>query len=260
MIAVNFLRLTQSPTRVLSILMFSLLFLIGYWIGHGISRQVISSNVTYPANLSQDDLLPVDEQVNILVISVDHREGETPTLRSVWLVVYLPDESEAMFLPVFPKIVNDEARYDDNLTQAFTIDQDGIPGVEFFDTLQKRFKWDHFIVVEDKALIQAIDMIGGVFLNGRTQQGQQALETLHLIREDPNLLLLNESAAITSACQKVSISERNDLKSQFKKLSNQLTTDADLSPRLNNWLSWSDGSKKLRCEFPTIVNFSPKGG
>lgn len=204
-------------------------------------------------NPNRVEISPGVEQTNILAIITSTDPSDSVWLLSAWLVIYLPKTSESIFIPVYPDGNTQRAGFAEQLDDVFSTDQKGYPVKSFFDALDGYYQWDHFIVFDEGTLTSVIDSIGGVFINGRTQNGHQTLETLKLISRDPTLLSLNQAAAIISVCQKIATMDRTSLEKLANIMLDNSARDEDLPLKMTSWLDSLNRNRSLKCEFPALM-------
>lgn len=241
-------------THVVSMIVFLLFSAAGIWIGGHVGRQITSDGRASAGNRNLIENLSGVEQTNILVIITHDKNSVLTQLLSAWMVIYLPETTGTIFLPIFPEVNKNSVHVEENLDDYFSIGKEGVPEKSFFDTLHRYYQWDHYVVLDKETLTDLIDILEGVFINGRTQSGDQTLKTLELISHDPSLLLLNQTAAITSVCQKVITSDRIQLKRLVKVVLNKSVMDDDLSIKMSGWIDRINGHYSLKCEFPAIMD------
>lgn len=156
-------------------------------------------------------------------------------------------------MPVYPDGNTQKTGFAEQLDDVFSTDQKGYPVESFFDAFDGHYQWDHFIVFDEGTLTSLIDSLGGVFINGRTQNGPQTLETLKLISRDPTLLSLNQAAAIISVCQKIATLDRTSLEKLANIMLEDSARDEDLPPKMMSWLDRLYRNRSLKCEFPALM-------
>lgn len=214
------------------------------------SRQIAPQSLIHGIQLDQPG---ISKQTNVLIIITKDKNSDSSRLLSIWLVIYPHNKSELIFLPVFPSISGKESDFAEKLAEVFYLDQAGNPANLFFDKLHEHVQWDHFVVLDHQALIKLINALGGVFINGRVQKGQQALETLETIDHDPTLLIINQSGAITSACQTIFSWNVSKIEKFIDLLVTLSAVDSGLSLQPEGWISDIKGNEPLNCEFPTLM-------
>ncbi len=245
--------ITHKISRTVSLIVFLFFSAAGVWIGHQVGRQFKSDGQKSIENANRSEISPGVEQTNILVIITSTEPSDLVRLLSAWLVIYLPKTSESIFIPVYPDGNTHKAGFAEQLDDVFSTDQKGYPVESFFDALDGYYQWDHFIVFDEGTLTSVIDFLGGVLINGRTQNGPQTLETLKLISRDPTLLSVNQAAAIISVCQKIATLDRTSLKKLANIMLDDSARDEDLPLKMISWLDSLDGNQALKCEFPALM-------
>lgn len=245
--------ITPEISRTVSLIVFLIFSAVGVWIGHQVGRQFASDGQNLIENVNRVEISPGVEQTNILAIITSTEPSDSIWLRSAWLIIYFPKTSESIFLPVYPDGNKQSAGLAEQLEDVFSTDQKGYPVRSLFDALDGYYQWDHFIVFDEETLASVIDSIGGVFINGRTQNGPQTLETLKLISQDPTLLSLNQAAAIVSVCQKIATLDRTSLEKLANIMLDKSARDEDLPLKMTSWLDSLNRNRSLKCEFPTLM-------
>lgn len=195
----------------------------------------------------------VSDQTNALVIITSDMNPYYSRLISIWLVIFPRDKSGLIFLPVFPEVAGNKFDHGKKLAEVFTLDNNGSPGNLFFDTLHEQIEWDHYIVLDYEALKKIINALGGVFVNGRIQKGQQALKIFEAIDNNPTLLVINQSAAITTTCQTISTWDIPKIEKFFELIVSLSAMDPGLTHWLAELIPALREDQPLNCEFPTLM-------
>ncbi len=226
-----------------------------------------------PPNFQDMDLSvvrrPEPEQRNILLIGVDHLGSPSPTLESIWLVLYIQDMPQITWMPIYPEITTRgrsvQIQTDTSLKENFQIIPDSLLPQGFHQALRaKHIRWDNMIILDQSAVAGVIDTLGGLErltslpAEGDVVDGLHSIAILQPADEDSQAALLSQANLIQQLCRTSPQSHINltRLHALLKTMSNHLITDLDpeqVIADMNSMLLYGGG---FTCEFPSLALLS----
>ena len=242
-----------------------LIFICSLVVGYAFSIKLYHLNINIlsvnisPGTNSSSKSIPTlgDGQRNILLVTTTSVNTLKPKLQGIWLVTYLPTDSNIRLLPIYPADDSNLSALDEQLNTAFglhtengsfDLDQD------FTDLLKREnFWWSGYLIFDDVALTKIINLLGGIQMNGQTFSREQVMTDLHASIENPNAAYDTEVAILQSACHRISSIDPNPDISQFL-FSNARHLLSDLDPsqlRSEIEFLFQNGHRPI-CRFPTL--------
>lgn len=215
-------------------------------------------------------LLPARVQRNILVIGVNHLESPSPELEGVWLILYLPDMPRVTLMPIYPSVGRGlnggQITTDFALAQNFKLDAQSKPDLAFFEALSKKdIHWDNYLLLDEIALIDLIDFMGGLEkLPGMNEvqpekiTGVQTLAQLQPTIKSPEHALLSQMQIAQRLCRTPFSLGTSDerIPELFDTLGKHLVTDIQPSQVLADLKSMLPAGGNIVCEFPFLALLS----
>jgi hypothetical protein len=203
-----------------------------------------------PANVSD---LGLDLQRNTLVLLADQLGNAMPRLKGVWLTVYVPALGRVIWLPVYPASLTGGEDEDHSLASLFKLDVNGAPDALFMEALlAKDLDWDQFILLDDDALGQLIELVGGVDLGQGLTDGARVIAILPAAWDYPQSALIGQSILIRQLCRKAPELLTNEPSKITRSLSEHIFTDMQLKSIESEWRRLQAVQGILSCEFPTL--------
>jgi hypothetical protein len=247
-------KILVSPISLIYGFLFLAFFVPGAWLGMTIL--IGKDNGPVDSNNHEDPVRSGggNQQKNLMFISVDSFSPHTSRLRGVWLAVYIPDRPDVSLIPIYPLYAETDALADQRILRSFALDAAGIPDNEFFDELKKSIWWDHYLIVDDYALSQWIDFIGGVSVEGSPLDGYEAIKSVPVPPIDLEESLAGQVNLLGTICQRISIHPApENFSTYLSGLADHMRTDTTVEDFLGPLLvsKTSDGPK-INCEFPTL--------
>lgn len=195
---------------------------------------------------------PINSQVNLLLVGVDHFD-EKPILKSVWLLIYLPNNPALTFVPLYPGTLNLATAENAKLAQSFRLAEDGAPSQEFFSQLQDQSHtfWNGYLITDDIGVLTIIDYFGGVTIENQPLQGVAALDYLESLSGKPEADLQAQTAMLRGLCEAAIKKKPDDDFSMITNLNpTHLKTNLNLLQMLGEFKSLLLNHKPLHCKFP----------
>ncbi len=194
-------------------------------------------------------------QRNILLVRVDSIQNENPALQGVWLLTYLPTESNLNFLPVFPKGSASTSESENRLTQSFSIVRENGKlnlSQKFTDELEKdNYWWSGYLVFDQSLQERVLGFFTGTYKSNNTNQGDQTMQALPAPLDDAHGAFSDQLSTIKTACGYLS-SPNTDWSKLIFLMSNQFYSDLDMEQLLADWNLSATSKRTLTCQFPTL--------
>lgn len=215
-------------------------------------------------------VLPSRLQRNILVIGVNHLESPSPELEGIWLILYLPDMPRVTLMPIYPSVMRGASGgriiADSALAQNFRLDSKSVPETSFFEALAELdIHWDNYLLLDEIALIDLIDFMGGLektpTVDGAQSDkttGIQALAHLQPTLNNPEHALLSQMQIAQRLCR-THLSLNNPperIPELFDTLGKHLVTDLQPSQVIADMKSMLPAGGGITCEFPFLALLS----
>lgn len=277
------------------VLLFTGFLLQGFWFGRKVGNQIMvaqntnedhtyitftdsiepintpeepSSNVITPpvpspsANADQEVNI---HQRNLLIIGVDDLVSDSPSLKSVWLIIFMPNTPHFMLLPVYPN--NSLAEKNQlpstvTLQGAFQVDRHKTPRDSFFKALEaKDIWWNGYILLDETALIEVSNFVSRIGENSKSN----VLNTIKNVPnpdDDPLGSLLGQAEFVQSLCNQTTHLSTVDTQQYLKlleKVHKHIHSDLDFETIIKDWQQLITYSGNISCEFPSLAapNFNP---
>lgn len=227
-----------------------------------------SVNVTTPpvpstgANYDHQDNI---QQRNLLVIGVDDIDAETPGLRSVWLIIFMPNTPHFMLLPIYPNGTfadTNQPSATGSLPKAFQLDRGKTPHDSFFKALEaKEIWWHDYILLDETALLEIGNFVARNEGDSSSYPNDVFKNTPNS-KDDPLGSLLGQAEFVQLLCKQtthLSDVERSQYLKLLTKVGGHLRSDLDLETTIMEWQQLIKEGGNITCEFPTLAapNFNP---
>lgn len=231
---------------------FILFLLLGIWTGKlsGIFRPARGPLATWQANAPVST--PSNGQTNLLVIGVDRLRSRQPRLESIWLVGYFPDSPHLTLIPVFPPPSNADPAYLRSLGESFRVSEVGAASPEMLRALQEdHIWWKNYVILDEIAMIEIIDFLGGIQVNDRRVKGALAISSFPLPEEDATTSLDGQTDLLQRICRQTNLLPPSaDLRKILNLIPDHIQTDADIFQAMRDWRALHNRRGSLVCEFP----------
>lgn len=195
-------------------------------------------------------------QENLLIIGVDRLGRSAPTLKSVWLAIYMADRPHFMLLPVYPSQTypGSDPGPDPTLPMQFSLTADGAPGAEFQKALkEKELWWTHYLVLDETALALLIDKTGQQPGQG-SSRAEDALGSMPDPGEKPLEALLAQARLTQNLClnsTRLVSGDPTNIARIYEQVRQHISTDVDLDEALVEWAARLQIGA-ITCEFPSL--------
>ncbi len=277
------------------VLLFTGFLLPGFWAGRQIGNlsqesqsinhgkaQTEYTQIVEPVNLTEDPLTsattppipssPVknknegeNRQRNILVVGVDELDSASPHLKSVWLIVYMPNTPHFMLLPVYPiksLTETNNRSTGGTLPDIFQLDKKKSPHISFFEALDaKDIWWNGYILLDETALAEVSNFVGS-FDSNPNFASISAIKRVPDPEGNPLGALLGQAKIVQGLCNQtihLSTVETWQYLQLFKKIREHVRSDLDFEKAVADWQQLLLYSGNISCEFPSLAapNFGP---
>ena len=202
---------------------------------------------------------PANGQKNILFIGVDQMDVLQPRLESLWLIAYLPGHPKITFLPLFPVVSTGDSARAVGLEDTFSLGENGAPDPKFFKKLlDHQVWWSGYVLIDEKMMMQSVDDLGGIPVQGGLQDGVQAIQSLAHPWQDPVAALQGQAGLLQSICSTAANSgSLPDLAHSYQLVSSHIRSDLEVLQSLQDWMDAMGSIEKLECEFPLQLENQP---
>jgi hypothetical protein len=135
----------------------------------------------------------------LLILGIDQMGESNPRLLAVWWVSFdlTGGEISVFGIPIDASLPGSSHP---PLMQAFELKNDHSPSQAFLSALASVSPQypDVVVVLDEAAFSQLIDFMGGVWLEGTVFNGQDILSALHLVYDEPGLLISMQASILLS--------------------------------------------------------------
>jgi hypothetical protein len=252
--------------NLLYFIIFILALITGYLISTQFTFQDLDSNSSTLQILTahaQNPIKTMDNgQRSILLVGTSAIQAQDAHLESIWMLTYLPSDTIIRLLPIFPSGKQAISDFDNRLDQSFQlVNGKGTftLGQEFIAALEsKNYWWSGYIVFDDMALGKMIDLVGGIEFMGKTLSGEQVLQALPEVVNDPFDAYYSQMSILRSTCWKVSqYYQRRDPAQLGSLIPKHVLTDLNLDQLQGEWQSLYTEQQAPVCSFPMLdMSFS----
>jgi hypothetical protein len=250
--------MTRIAAHMYEVIAFIIFIIAGFWIGSQIKQNPTAQMIfNQPDDLSvQIPSLPDGERI-ILVIGTDRLDITQPQLESIWLLTYYLQNKPIQLIPLYPSATTTASALETNLLNSFSMVNHGdqvVVNPDFLDLLSENNFWfSGYVVIDQTAASQLINLIGGLQTDRGSLSGEQILRELPRTSENPLAALTQQAVLLGRACQ--TLSRRNEQPQwsiAWELIPDHLITDLDPIQLIAEYQSIGSGPTPLSCEFPTI--------
>ncbi len=193
------------------------------------------------------------DQRDVFVIGVNRLRAAQPELAAVWYLLYIPDHPSVLMINLYP---SGNPEQDQRLVESFEIGPDKKPTRRFLNAVNKIPKTEYitgYLLLDEIALMEIINFMGGVDLGSGLMNGPRALGEIPSPSEDPDEALEMQARLLNGMCQRAGAIQ---IPRTFDELGNLMPTfmisDLELDQAIDDWLSLRSSGTALNCEFPQI--------
>jgi len=235
----------KAVVILLSILLFIACLVLGIQAGNMSIDSLpggLGGNAPQPAANTQ--------QRTLLLLGVDDLSKSTPVLTSVWVAFYRPDIARITLFPFFPSI---SSAGNKPLADSFALLGDGSVNPAFFEALKEyHFDWNGYVLIDQPGVARFVDGIGGVQIQGVSQNGAGVMDLLQRSGGDPAAALEIQQQLGNSLCARLDqVSPEPDWYSLWNEMiSGHMRSSIAYDTLKLDWDSLSKLTDPLTCEFP----------
>lgn len=229
---------------LLSLLLFGSGLATGWWLGVRVIPKVEEKKATPWPEAAPD-------QRSILVVGVDRLGGRQARLQGVWYIAYQPSRPSIYLLPIYPAAMEPIPDWDQRLEQAFGLNGQRAIKQEFLALLRSQdvHNWDAVILLDDIAMMEFVDLVGGV--EGGVG-GPRAVGNVPPAWEDRRSALQGQISLLNQLCARLDAGVRPK---QFERVLNlipdHLITDLKIPRVIEDWFQLSASTSPVGCVIPT---------
>jgi hypothetical protein len=177
---------------IITIFSFLLSLGLGFWLGKGIvSIDSIPKTQTKNPTDAPQTTIDLPKSFSFLWIGIDNFGSSTPSLQTMWWI-QVAEFSPVKMIPLYPNPQLTRTQ-DQELRESFVVNQQSgnfLIAQDFFSKLKETPEWDAYLVFDENALENLIDLLGGVNLGKGVLNGRQAVSQLNSISQPVNYLNL----------------------------------------------------------------------
>ncbi len=233
------------------VVVFTIFLSLGIWSGRIAGKFTSTKGPMATLSAMSPPPTPSNGQTNLLVIGVDRLNIQKPRLESIWLLGYFSNNPHFSFIPVYP---SQNLGNNHDMEIAFELTADGRPNSELVNLLQKkRIWWNGTVIIDEIGMIEIIDFLNGVEVQGHLLKGALAVGSSPLPWEDPAAALKGQTQILQSSCHQTNLlSPSADLRNILNLIPDHLRTDIDIFQAIRDWRELVNGEQKLVCDFPLL--------
>jgi hypothetical protein len=106
-------------------------------------------------------------QRNTLLVIIDEKVRPNPKLRSIWLVLELPNNDTLTLIPLYPAALKNHSVHDRLLEKTFAIDKEQSFDQSFLTQLTElNIWWDDYILIDDYIMGSLFELTNGTSIEG----------------------------------------------------------------------------------------------
>jgi hypothetical protein len=246
-------------------LLYFLIFICSLLLGYTVSTRfypthldLLPGTVSLVAEGGQNPIESMNNgQRSILLISVRSINNPNQHLESIWLATYITSDTTIRLLPIFPSGNQPISDFEQLLDYSFSlVNEDGVPVLDpdFINVLKNdNYWWSGYIIFDEVAMTRVLDLFGGIELNGRSLTGEQAVNDIPKVLDNPQAAYASQIAILQSACHKIQeFTPNRDLPELISNLPNHVYTNLDSSQLQTEVQSLFANARKPICRFPTF--------
>lgn len=226
------------------------ILLFGLLSGRFVGGQTLSQVPVAALSAISPAPTPSNGQVNLLVIGLDRLSSQRPRLMSVWILGYFSGQPQVSLIPIYPSsspLQNRELQKvgsNFSLTSGAQLDQDLVRLLQ-----KKRIWWNGYLLIDEIAMIDVINFLGGVTPDGQPLTGGQAVAALS--EENTSSALENQTRLLQALCRRTELlTPAADLRDMLNLIPDHIQTDLDVFQAIREWRDLVNGSQSIKCEFP----------
>ena len=196
-------------------------------------------------------------QRSLLLVTASSLTSLNPDLESLWLATYFPSDSNIRLLPIFPAGDQALSELESQLVRSFKLEKvNGRLALDedFLNVLAaENYWWSGYIVLDDVAMTELFDLLGGIELKGQTLNGEQVLRASPSALDHPAEAYSYQIAILQSACIHLAqIMTEADLTQLNLILPRHMLTDLEPDQLKMEIQSLLASDRQPACKFPLL--------
>lgn len=246
--------LGNTPRVLISALTFGLFLILGIWSGSIAAKFSPARGPMATLSAISPPPTPANGQTNLLIIGVDRLNIHNPGLESIWLLGYFADKPHISLVPVYPSLTGPSIQKQSEIISSIQLTDNGHPSPELVKFLRKeRIWWNGYVILDAAALIEIVDFLGGVHMDGRPFNGALAVSSFPPPSEDFSAALTGQTKLLRSMCIQTNLLAPSvDLRDILNLIPDHLQTDVDIFESVRIWRQLVNGGGDFVCEFPLM--------
>ena len=193
-------------------------------------------------------------QRNTLLLVVDDGFETKPQLRSIWLLLELPDKPSFTLIPLYPAAVKNHAIHDLVLEDSFAINEKGNLDESFLAQLDElNIWWNDFILIDDYILGSLFELTNGSSIAGKPVTGADIRSGNYPSVESKSDQLKVQVELLQYFCQKISLAPLHpNYQNTIASFSSHAITSLENEDLVTRLALLNQLSNKVNCNFPTL--------
>ncbi len=215
---------------------------------------ILSARRIYPVVSHQAPINLSSGQRNTLLVIVSEREIVKPQLRSIWLLLELPEKHSFTLIPLYPAAVKNHTVHDQELEMLFAIKNNNNLDESFISHLTElNIWWDDFILIDDFILGSLFEMTNGSSVAGFPVTGADIRTGKYpLVESKPDQLQV-QVEFLQYFCQKITVAPLHpnfhDMVASFP---SHALTSLNQNDLMDRFTFFDPTSNAVDCDFPTL--------
>jgi hypothetical protein len=246
---------------ILNLLVFTCFLVVGYSFStrfYQAEYGILPSSIRLVTIGSQNTIETMNNgQRSILLVSTDSINTANPHLESIWLATYFTSDTTIRLLPIFPTGDEPITDFEKQLNHSFNINKKNgtlLLDQKFIKVLgDNNYWWSEYFIFDEIALTKLFNLLGGIEMNGNKLSGEQALNELPKVLDNPRDAFSSQVAILQSACHKFTeINQNPDMSQIISLLPDHILTGLDIDQLQTELGSMYSSGHNLTCRFPTL--------
>lgn len=249
---------TSAPVHTsrvfITALTFGFFIILGIWSGSIAARSAPAKGPMATLAAIAPPPTPANGQRNLLIIGVDRLNVRDPSLESIWLVGYFANQPRISLVPVYPSPTGPSIHEQAEIISSIHLTADGHPSPELVRLLRKeRIWWNGYVILDAAGMIEIVDFVGGVEIDGRPLNGALAVSSFPPPSEDLPAALTGQTRLLRGLCSQISLLAPSvDLRDLLNLIPDHLQTDIDVFETVRIWRELVRGGQDFVCDFPLM--------
>jgi hypothetical protein len=196
-------------------------------------------------------------QRSLLLITTSSLNTADSHLESVWLATYFPNSSDIRLLSIYPMGDQPISNFETQLVNSFGLNKKNgqlVLDQDFQDLLvAENYWWSGYLVLDEVAMADIFDLLGGIELKGQTLSGEQVISELPDVIQEPGDAYSFQIAMLQSVCKQFTqVALNTDLSQAHSLLSHHIITDLQSNQLITEFQSLIASERQPACKFPML--------